>query len=271
MTMPIDLVLVRHGQSEGNLANRRSQNGDHSAFTPEFLKRHSSTYRLTKEGRQQAGLTGAWIRHNIGDKFDRYYASEYIRAQETAALLNLSDANWYLDFFLRERDRGQLDVMSDKFRRENHADELIRQKRDGFYWSPPGGESIAHICLRIDRVISTLHRECSNMRVIIVCHSEVMWAFRVRLERITQARYTELDNSYHSHDHIHGGQVIHYTRRRNDDNPKDLAPHLYRMKSVWPDNKNKSQNRWIKLNNQAFTNEQILEEISRTPIMVDNK
>jgi hypothetical protein len=42
MTMPIDLVLVRHGESEGNAARRSSMDGDNSVFTEEFCSRHNS-------------------------------------------------------------------------------------------------------------------------------------------------------------------------------------------------------------------------------------
>jgi broad specificity phosphatase PhoE len=41
MPMPEDLYLVRHGESEGNLVNARSRQGDDSLFTPEHLGRHS--------------------------------------------------------------------------------------------------------------------------------------------------------------------------------------------------------------------------------------
>jgi len=72
----------------------RSETGDLSAYTPEFKKKHSSTYRLTDKGVEQAKVTGAWIRENIGDTFDRYYTSEYVRAMETAAYLGLPNARW---------------------------------------------------------------------------------------------------------------------------------------------------------------------------------
>ena len=33
----------------------------------------------------------------------------------------------------------------------------------------------------------------TDKRVLMVCHGEVMWAFRVRLERMSQETYRELD------------------------------------------------------------------------------
>ena len=92
MALPMDLVLVRHGQSEGNIAKRRSEAGDNSAFTPEFRKRHSSSLRLTGRGRSQAQMAGIWLRNEFPD-FDRYLVSEYLRAMETAAHLSLPGAN----------------------------------------------------------------------------------------------------------------------------------------------------------------------------------
>ena len=49
-----ELVLVRHGESEGNIARRRSLLGDHSVYAGEFLERHSSLWRLSDQGREQA-------------------------------------------------------------------------------------------------------------------------------------------------------------------------------------------------------------------------
>jgi hypothetical protein len=39
MTMPIDVVLARHGESEGNVARRFSLAGDNSVLTEEFCAR----------------------------------------------------------------------------------------------------------------------------------------------------------------------------------------------------------------------------------------
>lgn len=52
---------------------------DFRTYTPEFKRRHSSAYRLTDVGIDQAKVAGQWIRENIGDRFDRYYTSEFVR------------------------------------------------------------------------------------------------------------------------------------------------------------------------------------------------
>jgi NAD+ kinase len=110
----------------------------------------------------QAKVAGNWIRDNIGDTFDRYYTSEYVRAMETAALLALPNAKWYTEIVLRERDKGLLDNVSWVERNEKYAEEMARRKRDAFFWAPPGGESLANICTRIDHTFNTLRKDCAN-------------------------------------------------------------------------------------------------------------
>lgn len=163
MTMPIDLVLVRHGQSEGNAAKRRSEAGDNGAFTEAFMKRHSASFRLTAKGREQACQAGEYIRKEFlknGVGFDRYITSEYLRAMETAALLELPNAKWFGDFYLTERDWGDLDICPENERNEKFRDALRKRRVEPFFWRPPGGETFAELCLRVDRVLHTLHREC---------------------------------------------------------------------------------------------------------------
>ena len=81
--MPRDLLLVRHGRSEGNQALEAAKQGDSSLMTEAFLARSAMNYRLVPEGAvqaEQAGLTGpddqilmpgwmAWL--ETGEKNDR--------------------------------------------------------------------------------------------------------------------------------------------------------------------------------------------------------
>lgn len=262
MTMPIDLVLVRHGESEGNIAQKATERGDHSHFTEEFRNRHNSTWRLSSKGLSQAEAAGKWIRENMTllMPFGRCYVSEYARALETAARLGIPDAEWKVDFYLRERDYGSLDAIPDSERYERFADAMRRRTVDSFFWAPPDGESMAQLCLRVDRVIDTLHRECSDKSVIIVCHGEVMWAFRVRLERMLQGRYKELETSKHPFDHIHNCQILHYTRRRDQagQDCQIVSPFYERMRSICPTNLTLSRNEWEPIVRRSYSNDDLL-------------
>ena len=151
--LPIDIILVRHGESEGNIAQNLSKLGDDALWTKELQERHNSNYRLTDKGREQARVTGNWIKQNISENFDRYYCSEYIRAQETSALMNFKESVWYVEgllleeklfslisikkrfseFYLREQDRGILAGKS-KIQREREFSDLVeRLSKDAFY------------------------------------------------------------------------------------------------------------------------------------------
>ncbi|HVT74952.1 MAG TPA: histidine phosphatase family protein [Candidatus Paceibacterota bacterium] len=267
--MPKNLILVRHGQSEGNVASGLSHHGDHSAFTEAFKDRHGSTWRLSKKGREQALSAGKYLKQ-LGIVFDRHYVSEYLRAMETASLLDIPDAEWYVDFYLRERDWGEMEVMSIEEREKRYADTLRRRKASPFYWTPPNGQSMADLCLRVDRVIETLHRECAGRNVIIVCHGEVMSAFQVRLERMSQERFRELCLSRDPKVRINNCQIIHYTRA---DNPNQYAdgnslPHVAWVRSVCPWDEERSSD-WRQISRQTYSNEALYERVEATQPMPD--
>ena len=114
-----ELVLVRHGESEGNVAYQRSKMGDASMYSGEFLRRHSGQWRLTDQGIEQAEAAGAWLRAHYPEGFERLYVSEYLRAKETAGHLNLPPGGasgdpkkahmWFAELVLREREFGRLE------------------------------------------------------------------------------------------------------------------------------------------------------------------
>ncbi|EGG17959.1 phosphoglycerate mutase domain-containing protein [Cavenderia fasciculata] len=253
---PFELVLVRHGQSEGNEAQSRSKRGDLSAYTPEFKKKHSSTYRLTDKGILQAKIAGRWVRENVAEVFDRYYTSEYVRAMETASLLGLQEAQWLTEIQLRERDKGKMDNISWTEKNEKFGIEMELRKRDSFFWAPPGGESIASICSRVEHTFTTLRRECANKRVVIVCHGEIMWAFRVRLERLSQIRFHQLQSSKDPRDQIHNTSILWYTR---------VHP-----KSVCPWKPEYSAPGWLEFDRPIYTNEELMESVRTVPRFVNN-
>ena len=85
----LDLILVRHGESEEILARQLSLSHGSFIIRSEFLKHHSSLWRLTDKGRAQSRAAGSWIKQNFDiNSFNRPLQVEYIRAMETAALLD---------------------------------------------------------------------------------------------------------------------------------------------------------------------------------------
>ncbi|MFA6407360.1 MAG: phosphoglycerate mutase family protein [Candidatus Paceibacterota bacterium] len=265
MALPIDLVLVRHGQSEGNIAKRRSESGDHEAFTPEFRNRHSASFRLTDLGREQAKKAGIVIRNEF-PAFDRHFVSEYLRAMETAAHLLLPEASWRSDFYLTERDWGELDICPENERDEKFGEALRRRETNPFFWRPPGGETFADLCLRVDRVLHTLHRECNDKRVIIVCHGEVMRAFQIRIERMSQSRFRDLAFSHQDEDRIYNCQIIHYSRRENGVGL--LAPYVGWVRTIRPTAEPLWISKWSAIKRPHYSNADLLEIVSHVAPML---
>jgi broad specificity phosphatase PhoE/NAD kinase len=280
----LDCVLVRHGESEGNIAYNKSWQGDHSLYSGAFLKRHSSLWRLTDRGREQAMHAGEWIKNNMpaispllpqstsnqsllsnnsqqNTLFHRYYVSEYIRAMETAGLMNMPGSRWFVEVQLRERDWGQFDIMSQKERVVRFSEETKRRDRDSLFYAPPGGESLVHVLSRVDGILNNFNRQAANKRCLIVCHGEVMWAFRLRFERLSQLTYREMEAAPTSVEKIHNAQILHYTRQ----NPYtgEISPIFKWKRSICPWDLTRSRNVWEEIMRVQHTNESLLQHVNR--------
>jgi broad specificity phosphatase PhoE len=267
MQMPIDLILVRHGESEGNVAHRLSEAGDHSAFTEEFKARHSRHYRLTDLGRRQVAAAGEWLKKNGFGRFDAYFTSEYIRAKETAALLGFKKAAWYFDVNLRERDWGDMDNASELEKQTVFAEAIRRKERDRMLWYPPNGESMMQVRQRFYDHVTMLRREFSDSQVVLACHGEVMWVARMMLEKLPLSVFEDLSDSQHPHDKIQNCQIFHYTRR----NPvtRELSRHADWMRSVCPWDTSLSSNVWKKIIRRKFSNRELLKEVMSVPRLIN--
>lgn len=264
MGLPIDLFLVRHAESEGNVAVRQSEGGDTHAFTDAFRSRHSSEWRLTPRGREQAARAGVWLREHIADHFDTYAVSDCLRALETAALLGLPEAAWREDFLLRERDWGIFDTMPDCERREKFTDVFQRRATDPLYWMPPAGESMATVSLRVERFLHNLSGE-GVRSAIVVCHGDVMRAFRLRIEHLQRQRFIHLERSGDPLAQIHFCQIIGYSRQHPE--TKDESPEFTWTCSVNPLD-SQPQNTWTHIVQPRSTNAQLLDYVGQTPLLV---
>ena len=267
--MPNDLVLVRHGQSEGNVAVDASKTGDNSWYTEAFTTTPGHQWRLTEKGRAQAATAGAWIAEEVGRRFDTYLVSPYVRTQETAALLNLPDARWRLNRALRERDWGDIGSLpKDEFdSRPEYQLNAAMKRNDPLYWTTPNGESIAQVAEdRVRNVLSTLHREATGQKVVAVSHGEAMWAFRLVLERISDAEFVALDAD--KGEKINNCEVFHYTRL--DPANGAQAPRLTWVRRARPvENPDGSFTMrvtpWRGLEFRTYTNADLLANIAQVP------
>lgn len=261
MAMPLDLVLVRHGESVGNAAIRDAKAG--LPTPPADEQQSSRLWLLNATGEKQAEVTGAWMRENGLEGFDRHYCSPYVRAMQTAALLRLPDASWWLEPLLRERDRGYEFVANREELAGAFPHSVRGKKHDTFLWRPAGGESIADVDLRLRGVLSTLARELDGKRVVCVTHEDAMDALRFRLEKMTIAEW--IDHNEQSVEPISNAAILHYSRL----NPKDPSDILERFGWVrLVDISGRGGFDWRPIVRRRFTNEELLEMVAATGTQV---
>ena len=209
---PEELILVRHGETESNRAQAMSKIGDDSLITPEFRKRPTDFVRLTPKGVEQAKIAGSWLKENVNiAEISRGYVSFLPRTWETASYMSLG-LRWRKDVRLNERSWGDMDVATEAERLQKYAKSLQRKEVDPLGWRPPNGDSMYGKVNHCWMFLQTVYREFSGKRLVVVCHGEVIWAFRVILERIDAVRYRELFRRNDTFEHVHNCQIIRYLR-----------------------------------------------------------
>jgi broad specificity phosphatase PhoE len=190
---PSSIVLVRHGESVGNLADTRAREQGADRLD---LPARDADVELSDEGRRQADALGDWMAQ--ADHLpDLVLSSPYARALETARrAVTHTDCEIVLDERLRERDLGRFDGMTGAGIRKEFADEAERRRHVGkFYYSPPSGESWADVVLRVRSLLADLRHGFEDRRVWIFSHQAVIMTFRYVLEGLTEEELLEIDRT----------------------------------------------------------------------------
>lgn len=269
--LPKDIVLVRHGQSEGNVASHASEAGDHRFFTPEHRDRHNSAWRLTDDGVKQAQATGEWLRSQELTNFDRYMSSEYLRCIETAAHLGFQCAEWFMDYNLRERDYGLMDVVSDHEKKTAFANHHRQFGHHRFYANLPDGETMARLAMRLSATVmedlQAFGNEHPDGRVLIVSHGGTMRAFQTILERKSGWQYHAEESESPTFKKINNCQVLHYTRA-NPFDASDVRGHMAWTRSVCPWDTSRSSNEWRPIIRPRYTNADLLALAASYPRLI---
>lgn len=273
MSMPENLVFVRHGRSEGNEVVERSKKGDDSAYPENWYTTPGHQWRLTPLGVQQARTAGKWIQENISQHFNVYYVSPYVRTRETAAHLNMRDAYWVINRALRERDWGDIGSIPRKEFRVKYPDNFNMKTIDPLYWTPPGGESIAHVAEnRVRNFLDTLHRERSEQDVLVVTHGDYIEACRLVLEYKNDDEFLAMDRD--KSQMIHNCEVVHYTRR--DPRDHSLSHRISWVRRAHPVFDEEAQQwgmtvgQWEPIEKSFYTNESLLASIESVPYLLEH-
>jgi len=184
-----ELVLVRHGESMGNVAAAAANEADAEVIE---VGQRDADVELSEVGREQARALGAGLRDLLAD--DRptlVWSSPYVRAHQTAAVSLESageDREVLVDERLRDRELGVLDLLTTRGVLARYPLEAGRRRWLGkFYHRPPGGESWADVVLRVRSFVNDLDAVPDGTRALVVCHDALVLSFRYVCERLGEA------------------------------------------------------------------------------------
>ncbi|OYO25289.1 histidine phosphatase family protein [Enemella dayhoffiae] len=166
---PQRIILVRHGESEGNIDDRIYETvPDHALH-------------LTERGREQVIAAGERIRALVGEETLRMWVSPYTRTLETAALLGLGVPadEVRLEPRLREQDWANFQDPA-KIAEEKR----LRNDYGHFWYRFSHGESGSDVYDRVSTFLESLHRNFDDpameRNVVIVTHGLTMRLFCMR-------------------------------------------------------------------------------------------
>ena len=189
------LLLIRHGQSTGNVADAEARAA--GAHRLDIDTRDADT-PLSETGREQASAVGTWLRDLPAEERPTVWlTSPYRRAADTAATALEAaglGARLLTDERLRERDLGILDGFTGHGIRHHFPEEAERRDRIGkFYYRPPGGESWTDVLLRVRYLLTDLRQQYAGERVCVFSHQAVIMSFRVALESMAEDDVLRVD------------------------------------------------------------------------------
>ena len=194
---PRELVLVRHGESLGNLADQDARRRGAGRLD---LDVRDADVQLSPDGERQAAALGAFVRDLPPEQRPTILAtSPYQRAYATAerAVAELPSAPaLVVDERLRERELGVFDGLTGTGITAEYPEEAARRKHLGkFYYRPPSGESWCDVALRVRSLLSDLADEDDGERVWVFSHQAVIMSFRLVLEGLSEAQILDLDTT----------------------------------------------------------------------------
>ncbi len=216
---PDRLWLIRHGQSQGNVAREAAEAIDAATID---IDMRDVDVPLSDLGHAQAAAAGAWFAALPAEQRPEVIlSSPYLRARQTARHiceaggLSCGKARTVIDERLREREFGVFDGLTSLGIRQQYPDEAAHRARLGkFYHRAPGGESWADVILRLRSAMNSINLQYADRRVLIVCHQVVVLCMRYILEELDEPGILAIDRE---------SEVFNCGICAFDFNPDDLA------------------------------------------------
>lgn len=196
MGWPKRIVLVRHGESEGNARGKDEQSR---------LLVANHRFSLTERGRKQACAVELAIRVKYGMP-DVCFVSTFRRTQETLQLM-FPETPSVVDSRLNELWRGIWHTMSEEAICARFPEETAIREREGwFHYRPPGGQSCQDVELSIHSFTAFLREMYDGRYVFISAHGNWLILFT----RIVQSLDVEEAERRYRMKHYRNGSMAVY-------------------------------------------------------------
>ncbi len=154
MSLTTHVVIIRHGQSQGNAEGRFGGHTD----TP-----------LSPRGRKQAQATAKAL---ASEKFSAIYSSDLPRAIETASpLAKLVGVRLETTDALRERSVGVMEGLTFEEAAEQHPEQYLALLRRDFEHVLAGGESYLQTLDRASRQLDEAIEQHKGGRIALFAHT----------------------------------------------------------------------------------------------------
>ena len=189
-----ELVLVRHGESMGNLAAAAANQAGAEVIQ---VGHRDADVPLSPDGERQSEALGpALARLLDGRSPTVVWSSPYLRARQTAEIALRSGGvalPVLVDERLRDRELGVLDLLTTRGVEARFPEEAARRRWLGkFYHRPPGGESWADVVLRVRSFLRDLDDLPDGSRALLVCHDALVVLVRYVCEHLDEAQVLEI-------------------------------------------------------------------------------
>jgi broad specificity phosphatase PhoE len=185
---PVELLVVRHGESMGNVAAAAANLAGAELID---IGQRDADVPLSPTGVIQAQALGAWLRDLPEEAApETVWVSPYQRAQQTAVTAVQASGRPVpvtVDERIRDRELGVLDLLTTIGVAARFPGEAARRQWLGkFYHRPPGGESWADVALRVRSFLRDLDLEEPGKRVLVVAHDALVLLFRYVCEGLSE-------------------------------------------------------------------------------------
>lgn len=184
---PKRIILIRHGESEGNLNKRiYNQKPDYALL-------------ITEKGKQQASAAGVLIKELVNEEKIKFYVSPLFRTRQTFKQISKhfpeSQYQWREEPRLREQEWGHLRSI-----KECIEIEKLRDSYGTFYFRIPDGESAADVYDRVSDFFNTLYRDFKKddypENAIMITHGMSIRLFLMRWYNFTVEEFELIANPH---------------------------------------------------------------------------